>query len=396
MKIHDPTCNSRAYFRTVKATKVESQPIPAPMIENSKSHNMPPSLPRLVPRHPGKAMVAVAVGRRRLLLEDMYVRLIDAQWKKLMALIAVAYCSLNTVFATLYLLKPGSILNAAYDSFADAFFFSVQTLATIGYGQMAPHGFYANVLVTIEAFLGFAFYAMITGLVFAKFSRPTARVMFSNNAVICPYQGAPHLMLRLANERLNRIVNASLQAVLLIEEKSDEGHRMRRFVDVPLVRGQVPFMLLTWTVMHKIDRDSPFFGMTTQALRDRSAELIVSLTGLDESLAQTIHARFSYLTDEVVFNHVFDDIISRGPDGRVEIHYEKFHDTHPYRRLDAVNEPASPEDIPADQLPVEQPTAPAVPVTNIAANANSAESAPMARAEDDPAFAEFVKMCSPD
>jgi len=383
MKIHHPHLKARARYQTPEdkaaaASAATTRPTVVKMTNKTKPKPDYTPLPRLVPRESGQALSAIPVGRHDSPLQDMYVRLIDAPWRRLIILIAIAYCSLNTIFALLYSQDPHAILNARPDSFVDAFFFSVQTFATIGYGQMAPHTIYANILVAIEAFMGMAFYAMITGLVFAKFSRPTARVLFSNVAVVAPYKGCPHLMLRLANQRLNRIINASLQAVLLIEEISEDGQRMRRFIDIPLVRSQVPFMLLTWTVMHKIDEHSPFHKKRVDELRNRSAELIISLTGLDESLAQTIHTRFSYLADEVKFNHVFEDVLTRREDGKVEIHYDKFHDIRPYHdaKFDAIPGVASsPDQIPAEQLPIEQP-----------ADKNAK---PLPRVEEDIAFIAF-------
>ena len=191
-------------------------------------------------------------------------------------------------------------------------------MATIGYGKMTPSGAAANLLVTLEALAGFGYFAVVTGLIFSKFSRPTARVLFSDVAVICPYDGVPHLMLRLANERGNRIVDADIRLVALRKEKSQEGHEMRRFHDLALLRHRVPMMQLTWTVMHRIDEKSPLYNATPQSLRDGDVELIVSLTGLDETLSQTIHARYSYLPEEHhLQRHVRGYFKERSDDGRI-------------------------------------------------------------------------------
>ncbi len=317
------------------------------------------NIPRLVPRRSDDRFTVIPVGRKKRLWGDTYVRLLDAPWGRLMILISIAYMMINIIFACLYYLDSEAIENARQGSFLDVFFFSVQTLATIGYGKMAPTGIYANILVTIEAFMGFAFYAMITGLVFSKFSRPTARVLFSEVAVIAPYQGVPHLMIRLANERLNRIIDAKVQVVILRDETTYEGVRMRRFIDLHLVREQVPFMLLTWTVMHRIDENSPLYGATRESLRASASEIIVTLYGVDESLAQNIHARYSYIPEEILFDHNFEDIINRREDRKVEVHYNKFHQTKPY-------------------------IAPPAP-----------EPKPMPKIEQDGAFADWLKMCNP-
>ncbi len=281
--------------------------------------------PRMIPRHRSERIRVIAVGRRRFLVRDMYVRLLAASWQRVILTIILTYLTLNLMFAWAYMAVGDDILNARPGSYADLFFFSIQTFATIGYGNMIPRGLAANVLVTVEAMTGFLFYAMMTGLVFSKFSRPTSRVVFSNVAVICPYNGVPHLMLRLANERGNRIVDARAQMAMLRNETTAEGHRMRRFHDMKLMRSSVPLLQLTWTTLHPIDEHSPLYGMTVEDLKETDAEIIVSLTGLDETFSQTIHARFSYRHDEIVFGAAFEDILHRSNAG-MEIHFDRFHD----------------------------------------------------------------------
>ncbi len=220
---------------------------------------------RLIARGPEDRFVVVSIGKQGRWVNDTYARLMDAPWPYLILFIAAIYMGFNVVFALLYYLGGNVIENARPGKISDVFFFSVQTFATIGYGKMAPDGMYANILVTIEAFLGFSFYAMTTGLVFSKFSRPTARVIFSNVAVIGPYRGVPHLMLRMANERRNRIADARAQLVLWQDEEG-EAARPRRFIDLPLIRNQIPLMQLAWTIMHRIDKNSPLYGQTTESL----------------------------------------------------------------------------------------------------------------------------------
>lgn len=301
------------------------------------SNELPPVMPRprLVPRNDADRARIIVTGRRREWLTDLYVRLLASSWKQLFLAVATVFLGTNLFFACLYMLAGDQILNARQGSFTDAFFFSVQTLATIGYGQMVPKGIGANLLVTVESFLGFCFYAVATGLVFSKFSSPSARVLFSKVAVICPYNGVPHLMLRLANERRNRIVDATIHAVLLATEQTKEGHDLRRFHDLTLVRSRVPLMQLTWTLMHPIDESSPLRRLTSGELSARDAEIIISLTGLDETLSTTIHARYSYVAEDIVFDAVFDDILIRRPDGGMEIHYERFHDVTPIEKTES-------------------------------------------------------------
>ena len=297
------------------------------------SHKKRPKIrqARLVPRNNTEASIVRIGGQRRAFWGDLYARLLDLGWGWLLSCIALIYFLANFLFATFYL-EFGTIANARtdshIDSFQDAFFFSVQTMATIGYGKLIPVGFGTNMMVAVEALFGFTFFATVTGMAFAKLSRPTARVLFSDIAVIGPYDGKPHLMLRMANERGNRIVDATVQLVILIDAPNAEGGRMRRFYDLPLVRDKVPFMQYTWTVMHEIKEDSQLFNMTPDKLQDIQAEIIVSLTGIDETYAQTVHARHSYVADEILCNALFEDVLKR-EENRIEINFDKFHQTRP-------------------------------------------------------------------
>jgi len=267
-----------------------------------------------------------AARQRRQSRTDIYHSLLTASWGRFFALLAAAYMLFNIVFALLYLRQDGSIANAKPHSFADAFFFSVQTMATIGYGDMHPATFYANAVVTIEVLLGMTGFALATGLIFARFSRPTARVMFSDVAVVNRYDGVPTLMFRAANQRRNRILEASANLMLVRNEITAEGQVMRRFYDLTLARRHNPTFVLTWTVMHPIDEASPLYKSSEATLRAQEAEIIASIGGLDESFAQTIYARKSYRPDNIRWGWRLADIIGRTPDGRLTVDYDKFHD----------------------------------------------------------------------
>lgn len=286
--------------------------------------------PRVVAR--GDGLRIIQVGRHKDGLHDLYARGLGASWGQMLAGMVVLYLVINLVFALAYLAIGDGILNARHNSFEDAFFFSVQTLATIGYGGMSPHGTIANILVTIEAMTGFAFYGIITGLVFSKFSRPTARVLFSDKAVIGIHNGQPHFMIRLANERNNSIVDARAKLTFMRNEISQEGSRMRRFYDLHLVRSEIPVLRLTWTVMHLIDENSPLHNISRKELEDMEAEIIVSLSGIDETLSQTIHARHSYIADEIVCDAQFEDMLHRREDYVLEVRYDRFHDVRPQKK----------------------------------------------------------------
>jgi inward rectifier potassium channel len=271
----------------------------------------------------------VALGLRRPWFGDLYHFALRLSWCSFLLGGVALYLAANAVFALLYLVQPGSIANARPGAFADAFFFSVQTMATVGYGQMAPATLYANLVVTVETAVGLMFLALATGLVFARFSRPTARILFSRVAVIGPYDGTPTLSFRLANQRSNQILQAEVSAVLLRDEKTLEGATIRRFYDLKLARTRTPVFALTFSVMHEIDPDSPLWRATPASLAADNAELIVTASGLDETIAQRVHARTSYLPQEILWDRRFADVIGWTDDGCRVIDYRRFHDTVP-------------------------------------------------------------------
>ncbi len=275
----------------------------------------------LYDRH-GSRVSGTSAGAAHPLLGDLYHRLLTCSWPALLALIVGLFVAANCLFALIYMLD-GGIAHAHPGSFADAFFFSVQTMATIGYGTMAPASTLANVVVCFEALSGLLALAIVTGLVFARFSRPTARVRFSRVAVISRRDGVPSLMFRMANERANRIVEAEAHVVLARQETTAEGESVRRFHDLTLARGRNALFSLSWTVIHPITEHSPLFRETPQSLSAARAQIVASLTGLDESFLQTVHARYIWDAEEIVWNARFVDILEGTPDG-VMIDYSRF------------------------------------------------------------------------
>jgi inward rectifier potassium channel len=274
----------------------------------------------------GAAQALPADARpRRIELLDPYHRLLTVPWSVFFGLIAIAYAAFNATFAALYRLQDGSILGASR-GFADAFFFSVQTMATIGYGEMRPATLYANVLVSVEVLLGLVGFALATGIIFARFSRPTARILFSDVAVVTRHDGRPTLMLRAANQRSNRILEAQVTLTLARNETTAEGDWIRRLRDLPVERRRSPLFRLSWTVMHVIGQDSPLHGASPEDLAAQEAELIATITGIDETLAQTVYARHSYEGHKILFGRRFADILTPG-DGARTIDYSRFHDT---------------------------------------------------------------------
>jgi inward rectifier potassium channel len=250
-------------------------------------------------------------------------------WLNFLLLVSGIFLLTNAVFAILYVCGGDCLANARLGSFLDSFFFSVHTIATVGYGSIYPKTDYANWIVTLESLVGIVGTAMITGLVFARFSLPTARVLFSKVAVISAYNGVPTLMFRAANERHNLIVEAQINVTLVHNEITKEGHFMRRFYDLELVRKRSPVFALSWTIMHPIDASSPLYGATSESLQAEEAQLVITLTGIDETVSQTIHASHSLTADEILWDVRFVDILSLTQDGLRRVDYRRFHEVEP-------------------------------------------------------------------
>jgi inward rectifier potassium channel len=282
--------------------------------------------PRMVGGGGRPNIVRLGLSRRRF--SDLYHRLLNLTWPRLIGIISGLYVGGNMLFALVYWLDPNGLENAS-GHYLDAFFFSVQTMATIGYGKMVPHSLFANAMVVVEAFMGLLSLAMVTGLLFAKFSKPTARVMWSKVAVVAAREGVPSLMLRMANERGNQIVEAQLRLVLARNETTQEGERVRRFHDLSLVRERNAIFALTWTAVHPITPASPLWGATADSLREIQAEIICSLMGIDETFSQTVHSRHSYIVEEILWDVRFVDILGVQSDGRRYVDYNRFHEVQP-------------------------------------------------------------------
>ena len=240
-----------------------------------------------------------------------YQHLLTVSWPSFIGFVTVLYLGLNLLFAVLFVLcgpdalaGPGSHMLGG--RFSQAFFFSIQTFATIGYGQIGPNGFAANILVTIEALIGLMYQALATGLLFARFSRPTASIVFTRHAIVAPYAGMTSLQFRIANRRRhNEIVDLEAQVLYTAFEPNDSGQLVRRYRRLPLERNKVTFFPLTWTIVHPIDEQSPLAGKTTEDLEREQAEILVLLTGVDETYEQTVHARTSYRADEIIWHARF-------------------------------------------------------------------------------------------
>jgi inward rectifier potassium channel len=252
------------------------------------------------------------VSRRGLTLGSslsLYHLLLTTNWTRFMGLVVASYVLFNGVFALAFVLcGPNALSGGGDPGFARAFFFSVETFSTIGYGVVGPVGLAANLVVTAEALVGLLWLALATGLLFARFSRPTAKVLFSRTAVVAPYRGITAFMFRIANARTSQLIE--VEATVMFARFEDVGGRaVRRFYPLPLERDSVTFFPLAWTVVHPIDESSPLKGLTRDDLRRCDGEFLVLLAGVEETFAQRVHARSSYKWDEIVWNAKFSDIL---------------------------------------------------------------------------------------
>ncbi len=291
------------------------------MVETYRKKN---SVRRLV--NPDGNFNVVRKGVSRFDWDDLYHALLTLSWLKLFAVVGAGYVITNILFALMYLAAGNGIENMREGNFFDAFFFSIQTMATIGYGAMYPKTLAANILVAIEALLGLLGVSVGSGLVFARFSLPKARVMFSRVAVIAPHNGIRTLMFRVANERQSWILEAEVNVNLVTSEITEEGQAMRRFYKLPLFRNQSSLFALTWTVMHPIHESSPLYDVTLEEMQEKEMEIIITITGIDQTVSENIHAHYSYIPTEILWNHKFADILSKTRDGRRSVDYSYFHD----------------------------------------------------------------------
>lgn len=285
-----------------------------------------PSTPRPVMRPENSS---VRVGFPVHPLTDLYYYMLKASWTAVLGMFAVIYLLTNVVFAGLYLAGGDCIEGARPGSFADAFYFSVQSIATIGYGGLLPRTGYAHMLVTLESMVGIIGVALATGIAFAKFGRPRANMAFSNNVIIAPYDGARSLYFRVANIRGNDVVEATVTIAVIMSHVTAEGHSLRQVHELELVRSRTPLFRLTWLVIHVIDETSPLWGMEAEDFARERTIMIVSLTGMDGTFAQAVNVRHVYLPQDLLFDHHFEDIIADLDDGRIEVDFNKFHLTRP-------------------------------------------------------------------
>ncbi|HYM01600.1 MAG TPA: ion channel [Stellaceae bacterium] len=268
-------------------------------------------------------------GVSRFDLRDLYHLAVTLRWPHFFLGLLAVELVVNTLFALLYLVDPNSIANARPGSFVDNFFFSVETLATVGYGVMAPATLYGHVVSAVEIITGMTFTAIFTGLIFVRFSRPKAKIMFADCAVVTRYNGRPTLMVRLANGRLTVLADASIQIGLILFEQSAEGASYRRVHQLKLDRTRLPLFALTWTVMHPIDEESPLFGYTERRFADTEARLFLAVEARDPSMGAQVHALKDYDASHILVGRRYQDAVTRDEKGRPFADLTRLSDTEP-------------------------------------------------------------------
>jgi inward rectifier potassium channel len=277
-------------------------------------------------RAPRGKRVALIKGQDSGRFFDFYHGVLTASWAAFVLQMGILFVAVNIIFAILYLLDPHGIANARPGDFGDAFFFSVQTLGA-GSGDMVPRSLYADIVVVVESFFGVMTIALFAGIMFARFSRPWARVMFSKVAVVTPFDGTPTLMFRAANQRGNTILDARVTVSLAADYRTLEGVKMRRFQELKLLRASNPLFALSWTVMHPIDEASPLYGLGLAEMIERDMEIVIMLSGMDETISDHIYARHSFMAEEILWNRRFVDVVSVAPSGHRMVDLYHFHET---------------------------------------------------------------------
>ena len=256
-----------------------------------------------------------------------YLFLISIPWPAFLALVTAAYLAANTTFAAIYYsLGPGNLQHGdapdKLDRFLNAFFFSAHTLTTVGYGNIAPATISANIIAAIEALIGLLGFALATGILFGRFSRPSARIGFSENALIAPYEGRTSLQFRILNRRPNALMEVEATVILMVVA-GEPGQQKRTFQPLPLERDTVDFLALTWTIVHPIDESSPLFGKTKEDAERMQSEVIILIKAFDETFSQSVRARYSYRFDEIIWNAKFTPAFEFDHTGNMVLNIDK-------------------------------------------------------------------------
>lgn len=263
-------------------------------------------------------------------ISNVYHLLISMKWWKFLIIIFSSYFLVNLIFTLIYFMGDLSQLNGMmyrtpFEKFMEVFYFSAQSLTTVGYGRLNPSGYFFSTLASIEAFVGLLSFAIATGLLYGRFSRPVANILFSNIGVIAPYQGITAFMIRLANMNKSELIN--LEATLLLAYVQDiEGKVTRKFVPLKLELTRINLLTMTWTIVHPIDEESPMLYWTKDDFQNNQVEFLVLIQAYEETFAQTVHSRSSYKFEEIVFGAKFDAISKPGENGSVIVELNRIND----------------------------------------------------------------------
>ena len=294
------------------------------MIFSAKNPSERTSKPQVV-RLGGREVIAE--GLHLSFWADISHRCMTASWPAFIGGAALVFVAFNAVFAVFYWIGSQPIANVPGGAYIDYLYFSIETLSTAGYGDMHPQTHYGHFVAAVELFTGIFSMSLMTGLIFARFSRPRARLLFAENPVISSHDGKPSLMVRFANERHNIIGNATARVWMLRNELSLEGTRFRRFYELPLLRNEHPALDLSWTLYHVLDEQSPLYGLDADDFNRQEVSLMVVVSGYDVVAAQTVDARRTYRHSDIRFGHRYADILDTSEDGRIRIDYGRFHET---------------------------------------------------------------------
>ncbi len=290
----------------------------------AQSQNERTSKPRVV-RLAGREVITE--GLHLNFWADISHRCMTASWPAFIGGAALVFVVFNAVFALFYWIGNQPISNVPGGAYIDYLYFGIETLSTAGYGDMHPQTHYGHFIATVELFTGIFSMSLMTGLIFARFSRPSARLLFADNPVISSHDGKPTLMFRLANERHNIISNATARVWLFKNGVSMEGQSFRRFYELPLARNESPALALSWTLYHILDEESPLYGLDAGDLETSNASLVVVVSGYDVVAAQNVHAQKAYGHPDIRFGHRYTDILDTSEDGRLRVDYGRFHET---------------------------------------------------------------------
>ena len=269
----------------------------------------------------------VKLNAKKFDLRDTYHLILTLSWPGFAGLVFGVYLLINLVFASLYMLNPHAVAEMRPGSFFDAFFFSVETLATVGYGHMYPESFYGHLIAMLEIMVGMFGLAVITGLIFVRFSRPTARIHFSKVAVIAPFDAVPNLMIRVANLRHQAMVEPEFRMMLLRNTITAEGDDVRRFRSLKLEFDHLITFPAVITVRHQIDETSPLFGMTPEDFQQQDVRIIASIVGVDTVIVAPVQSFGDYNYEQIEWHRRFVEIYDQNEEGEWTVDYARIDET---------------------------------------------------------------------